>query len=276
MPHLFWGLIMLPDLYIDGFSSLIGECSLEDFAPFLQARSLRRADSISKNVLLCSFRAMQQAGLNGVQHKDTGISLAMGAGALTSTVKFMDSIIEDGDELSSPTAFASSVHNSAALVLSVFLNIKGPCVITGQFDSSFAAALLTARQFIAKEMCRKVLLAATEDINPLVADILCKDNALLAPFIYCPHLPPKRAAAAFIVSAKPTDKTLFVLKNISLGIEDNSAKAQEQNTPDIQINSCAHTALSLAEYLKSAKPFAMHDTFAGAVLNINGEPYVQP
>ena len=272
MPHLFWGLIMLPDLYIDGFSSLIGEACPDDFAPFLQVRSLRRADNISKNVLLCSFKALDQAGLNGAEHKDTGISLAMGAGALTSTVKFMDSIIEDGDELSSPTAFASSVHNFAALVLSVFLKIKGPCVITGQFDSSFAAALLTAQQFIAKGMCGKVLLAVTEDVNPLLADILSKNNDLLAPLLYCAHLPPQRAAAAFILSKQPSARTLFTFKNISLKIDDTPAQTHNK----IQINSCAHSALMLADLLKQNKPFNMADSFAGAVLNIDGEPYVQP
>ena len=272
MQQLFWGLIMLTDLYIDGFSALTGDAAAEDFAPFLQVRTLRRAESISKNVLLCAFRALEQAGLNGAEHKDIGISLAMGAGALTSTIKFMDSIIENGDELSSPTAFAGSVHNSAALVLSVFLKIKGPCVISGQFDSSFAAALLTAQQFLAKGMCRRVLLAVTEDINPVVDDLISK-NKDFAPFLYCSALPAQRIAAAFIISAEPSAKSLFHLKDIDFCITDNPAKQQQEPQP--QINSCAHTALAFAGFLKAGKPFEMRDYFGGVLLSVKGEPYVQ-
>lgn len=77
---------------------------------------------------------MSAAGLDVNAPKNTGLSVAVGAGSLESTCKFMDTIIDDGDELSSPTAFAGSVHNSTGLTLSAFLHLSGPCVTTGQFD----------------------------------------------------------------------------------------------------------------------------------------------
>lgn len=271
MRRLYWGRVMLPKLFINGFSYLCGNAATEDFASFVEVRKLRRAEQISKNVLLCAFRALKEANVTDVARADFGISLAMGAGALESTLKFMDSIVEDGDELSSPTAFASSVHNSTALFLSMFLGIHGPCVVTGQLDASFAAALLTAQQFLEKHMCKQVLVAITEDINPLLTEVLQKDPHLFDPYIYQPHLPATRLAGAFVVSATPTPATRFVLEGISL---TNTADIHHQSHPLLPVHSCAHSMLLLANYLQEGKPFALQEQFAGTRLEMEGKPYV--
>ena len=271
MRHLFWGRMMLPKLFINGFSCLTGNAAAEDFAPFMEVRKLRRAEQISKNVLLCAFRALEQAQIKDSSQADFGISLAMGAGALESTLKFVDSIIEDGDELSSPTAFASSVHNSTALFLSLFLNIHGPCVVTGQLDASFAAALLTAQQLLAKQMCQNVLVAVTEDINPLLTAVLQKDSHILDPFVYQPQLPDSRLAGVFVVSATPTAATRFCVERVSLAATRDVAA---QTRPLVPVHSCAHSMKLFADYLQQKKPFVLREQFAGTILEIAGEPYV--
>jgi len=262
---------MLPKLYVNGFSSLIGDATAEDFAPFVEARKLRRAEQISKNALLCTYQALAQAQLSAVDVEQMGISLAIGAGALESTFKFINSILEDGDELSSPTAFASSVHNSTALMLSLFLKIHGPCVITGQFDASFAGALLTAQQFLAKQMCSNVLVAVTEDINPLVAEECAKDPAVFDPYVYQPMQPAKRLSAAYVVSAKPTAQTRFVLSDICLS---NTVDKNFQTAPQLRVCSCAHSALLLTEIFAKNMPHSFHEQFAGTILDMQVEPYV--
>lgn len=262
---------MLPKLFINGFSCLTGDATPEDFTPFVELRKLRRAEQISKNVLLCAFRALEQAQLKDPSRVNLGISLAMGAGALGSTLKFMESIVQDGDELSSPTAFASSVHNSTALFLSMFLGIHGPCVVTGQLDASFAGALLTAQQFLAKHMCEQVLVAITEDVNPLLAEVLQKDPHIFDPFVYQSHLPPTRLAGAFVVSAVPTAATQFVLDSISLATTTDICT---QSHPLLPIHSCAHSAQLLGDYLQKKEPFSLREQFAGTIFETEGKPYV--
>ena len=264
---------MLPKLYVNGWSCLVGDCSAENFASFMDVRKLRRAETVSKNVLLCAFRALEQAGEKRQEKSDWGISLAMGAGALGSTLKFMDSIIEDGDELSSPTAFASSVHNSTILLLSLFLHIHGPCVVTGQLDSSFAGALLTAQQFLAKDMCRQVLVAITEDVNPLLMEQVQRDPHVFDPFMYQPSCLPQRVAGVFAVSAVPTEATRFVLDDLQLSATADVASCTE---PQVSVCSCAHTVLALKQQLETQAPFVFHGQFAGSVFDCKGEPYVRP
>ncbi len=258
------------EFYVNGFSSLIGDAQPEDFSPFIEARRLRRMEKIAKNVLLCSCRALAQAGVHAETPKNTGLSVAVGAGSLESTCKFMDSIIDDGDELSSPTAFAGSVHNSTGLTLSVFLHLAGPCVTTGQFDASFAGALLTAHEFLRRGLCAEVLVAVAEDINPFCAAYVPEDPALFSPVLRAPRAPFVRAAAAFLISAQPMEKTLFVINQFSFSRTDDYPAADNG-----AYATAAQSALTLSELLASGNPLNFTDVFGGAKMTLQGVPYVK-
>lgn len=262
---------MLPDLYVNGFSFLQGDAEAAQCAPYIDVRGLRRAEAVSKNALLCAAKALAQAQVSGPERGDMGISLAMGAGALSSTIKFMDSIIEDGDELSSPTAFANSVHNSTSFLISSLLKINGPCLVTGQMDASLAAALLTAQQLLAQQMCRQVLVTLAEDINPLIAQVLQKDPHRFDPYVYQPQLPPVRVAGALVVSASPTRTTQAVLKNLCLTRTDD---VQTHSLPQVPVHSCAHSMVLLADCLQKKTSFDLQEQFAGMLFSLRGEAYV--
>ena len=257
--------------YINGFSFLEGDATVENFAPYFEARRLRRMEIISKNALFCSAQALSQAGLDIHAPKEMGLSVAVGAGSLESTCKFMDSIIDDGDELSSPTAFAGSVHNSTGLTLSLFLHLNGPCVTTGQFDFSFAGALLTAQEFLEREMCAEVLVSVAEDINPVAAEYAPRDRSLFSSVIRNPEGPFVRAAAAFILSKKPTPYSLFAVEKLSF--------SRTENFPDFSLKSpstSAWAALQTARLLAKQQPFIFRDDFAGANFLLEAVPYVKP
>ena len=41
----------MTEFYIDGFSALLGDAPAEDFAPYVEARRLRRMETVAKNAL---------------------------------------------------------------------------------------------------------------------------------------------------------------------------------------------------------------------------------
>ena len=254
-------------LFINGFSYLLGDATADAFAPFAQPRQLRRMETIAKNALLCSFRAFEQAGIDPACPKETGLSVAVGAGSLESTCKFMDTIIADGDELSSPTAFAGSVHNSTAHTLSVFLHLSGPSVTTGQFDFSFAGALLTAQQFMERGLCPDALVAVAEDINPVAAEVAPKHPALFASVVRSGVF--TRAAAAFAVSLKPTAHTVFTVTKFEFAGTDNKTVPAQT-----AYSSAAYNAVETARLLSAGKAFSLRDNFGGAEMILEAEPYV--
>lgn len=258
----------MADFFINGFSALTGDADAVSFAPYFEARRLRRMESIAKNALLCSCRALEQAGLDIHSPKETGLSVAVGAGSLESTCKFMDSIIDDGDELSSPTAFAGSVHNSTGLTLSVFLHLNGPCVTTGQFDFSFAGALLTAREFLKRGLCRGALVAVAEDVNPAAARLAPQHPPLFAPVLRGPEGPFSRAAASFVISGEPTDKTLFAVNRFDF------FRTEKNSSPCSYFSSAAAPALEAVRFLEQGKAFTLKDVFGGAETLLEAQPYV--
>lgn len=258
----------MADFYINGFSALTGNADAASFAPYFEERRLRRMEAIAKNTLLCSCRALEQAGADVQAPKDTGLSVAVGAGSLESTCKFMDTIIDDGDELSSPTAFAGSVHNSTGLTLSIFLHLNGPCVTTGQFDFSFAGALLTAREFLKRQMCKETLVAVAEDINPAAVCMAPQHPSLFAPVLRGPKGPFMRAAAAFVISDRPTEKTLFSVTGFHFSRTDAPL------APCSNFSSAAAPALETARRLEQGRAFTLKDVFGGAEMTLEATPYV--
>lgn len=258
---------MQTDFYIDGFYSLVGDASAEDFTSFLNPHRLRRAEKIAKNALFCALHACKQGGVAIDNPHPTGVSLAVGAGSLESTCKFMDSILTDGDELSSPTAFAGSVHNATGLTLSLFLNAHGPCVTTGQLDASFPAAWLTALQFLQSDMCCRVLVIAAEEINPVVATRAEKNPHLFQGLVRRAEGPFVRAAAAFLVSKEPSEKTQFCVSDFSF------SRAEKSVLVPVCVSTPAQSALALATCLAQGKSFLLQDAFGGCLVKMRGKPY---
>ncbi len=115
--------------------------SLTDFVP---RGKLRRIDHFSRMALLACGRAIKDTDSSLFSREKTGVILATGYGALSSTFSFLDSYIEKGDKLAFPTHFSNSVHNAAAAHISICYDIKGPCLTVSQFDMSFFSALVTA------------------------------------------------------------------------------------------------------------------------------------
>ncbi len=120
---------------------------------FVDKKPLRRLDHLSKLAVLGAALALRDAGL-AEAGRETGVVVATGYGAARTTFAFLDSVMRDGDPLSSPTLFSSSVHNAPAAHLAIILGAAGPSLTVSQFELSFPSALLTA--------CRWILEGRTE------------------------------------------------------------------------------------------------------------------
>lgn len=210
---------MAAEMYIEGIGVCTQTPQAQDFASWFEGRRLRRLDELSLKLLLASCRALDQAGVNMAEEKSFGLSLAVGAGSLQSTCKFMDSILQDGDELSSPTAFAGSVHNAAGLCLSLFLNLRGPCVTTGQFNHSFGAALLTAQSFLHTKQASYVLVAAGDSQNPVARDLKAQFPGLIGASA---EEEGASCAGALLVSAKRTSRSLAKIARFEFSVQESS------------------------------------------------------
>lgn len=130
---------------------------------FVDRRVLRRVDHYSKMALLGAYLALEDAGALGSDHSHMGLIVASGYGPSKTTLSFLDTFINDGDNLSSPTFFSNSVQNAAVANISIVLNITGPGLTISQFEMSVASALVTAKNWLDQGSVNSVLFGAVDE-----------------------------------------------------------------------------------------------------------------
>ena len=114
---------------------------------FISPKKLRRVNKYSKIATLAAYLALQDAGFDTPQHhSNMAVIVASGYGASNTRFKFLDDIIQEGDEFASPTQFSNSVHSSAASHITILLQIHNPVelypamhlssfqIVGGEFD----------------------------------------------------------------------------------------------------------------------------------------------
>ncbi|MEA1924080.1 MAG: beta-ketoacyl synthase chain length factor [Pseudomonadota bacterium] len=140
----------------------IFRASTKTLTKFIKGRELRRLDHFSRMALLGACLACENSGqmLSGER---TGLIVASAYGASATTFSFLDSVIEGGDALASPTLFSNSVHNAAAAHIAKHLKITGPNLSLTQGRLSVPMALLTAAQWLAEGRVDTVLCGAVDE-----------------------------------------------------------------------------------------------------------------
>ncbi len=113
--------------------------------------------------MLAAGKAIQNASPSIVNKEKTGVIVASGFGAARTTFAFLDSYIEKGDSLASPTHFSNSVHNAAAAHISIGYGIQGPSLTVSQFDMSFISALLSAGIWLKEGKVDSVLIGSCDE-----------------------------------------------------------------------------------------------------------------
>lgn len=104
--------------------------------------------------------------------ENCALVVATAFGSATSTFDFMDSLLADGADMASPTAFSHSVTNMTAAMLGQHLRMTGPAMtITDAEGDPLTPALFTAAGILESGCAEKVLLCAVEENNALMRKI---------------------------------------------------------------------------------------------------------
>ena len=180
---------------------------------YLPVRALRRVDHFTRMTLLAAFQTVEDAGLSPADLQDAGIVLATGYGPARLTFDFLDSIIDYGPNMASPLAFSHSVHNIPAATVALKMHIHGPCFTVSQFETSVAAAFLTAQTWMAEGRVTRVLVGAVDESTELLQENTARIAKGLSSktsggrrtripgegaVFFCLHADPSRARHGFI------------------------------------------------------------------------------
>jgi hypothetical protein len=125
---------------------------------------LRRTPRLARLALAALAPLTPRPGDSG-----QALILATAYGSAAATFDFLDSVLNDGPTLASPTAFAYSVANMAAALVGRHLGLTGPTLTVTNFPLTpaveAAAALLAARRV------ETVLLGTTAELSPTLDEV---------------------------------------------------------------------------------------------------------
>ncbi len=128
--------------------------------------SLRRIPVLLRLALLASVEALDSAGWNMPETLEhTALVVGSSYGCPQTSLDFMDSILDNGPNLSSPTAFSHAVNNVHTGLLSLHLGLRGPCMNVTQFARTFEGAVLAASALIHSHRVERVLLGMVDDMS---------------------------------------------------------------------------------------------------------------
>ncbi|MCF8374245.1 MAG: beta-ketoacyl synthase chain length factor [Bacteroidales bacterium] len=134
------------------------EPKYKDFIPPMQARRMSRI------LKMCNVAAQISLKDAGVEKPDA-IEIATGLGCMADSEKFLKSIIDNGEEMLTPTAFIQSTHNTIGGQLALALGVNNQNFTFSHNDLSFEHALLDSLMLIRENEARNVLLGGADEIT---------------------------------------------------------------------------------------------------------------
>lgn len=152
-----------------------------NYKEFIPATSLRRMSGAVKMGITAAKIALKESGVL----MPGAIITGTGQGCQQDTEKFLKAMLEQNEELLSPTAFIQSTHNTVGGQIALHLKCKGYNVTYTQNSGSLESALMDAQlHFFEQPEPQAVLVGGVDEISEKITSFLYLDGQLKQEEIY--------------------------------------------------------------------------------------------
>ncbi len=140
------------------------------YKEYIPAASIRRMSHIVKMGLTAGMMSMKKAGLEKVDAVITGT----GMGCFEDTDKFLRSLLDNNEQLLTPTSFIQSTHNTVAGQLALTFKCYGYNFTYVHQNLSFEYALLDGLMLIKEKEAETILIGGIDEITPSLFELFSR------------------------------------------------------------------------------------------------------
>ena len=165
---------------------VLGEAVIDDveqlgeLREFVTAGEARRMGKLMKAATITSMRALRQAGVE----RPDAIITATAYGMLETSERFLTDMVENGEEMLSPTLFMQSTHNTIGSALAIRLKCHGYNITYSQGADSFRWALRDAKRLIETGKAKTVLVGQHDETTPTMQHFCRQMGCPVPPMLY--------------------------------------------------------------------------------------------
>ena len=157
-----------------------GELDGQALRQYISAGEARRMSLLMKASTLSSMQALREAGIECPD----AIITATAYGMLETSEKFLNDMLEQGEETLSPTLFMQSTHNTLSSAIAIRLKCRGYNMTYSQGSDSLRWALRDAKRLIATGKARTVLVGLHDEATPTLQNIFRRMGKPVPPRFY--------------------------------------------------------------------------------------------
>ena len=157
-----------------------GELDGQALRQYISAGEARRMSLLMKASTLSSMQALREAGIECPD----AIITATAYGMLETSEKFLNDMLEQGEETLSPTLFMQSTHNTLSSAIAIRLKCHGYNMTYSQGSDSLRWALRDAKRLIATGKARTVLVGLHDEATPTLQNIFRRMGKPVPPRLY--------------------------------------------------------------------------------------------
>jgi len=240
---------MKPKIYIKGISSISAQnldfeenpvsyhktifpALSPNYKEFIKPMALRRMSKAIKMGISSSKAALSEAKIEIPDAIITGT----GEGCKQDTERFLENLIDQQEELLSPTSFIQSTHNTIGGQIALNLGCKNYNVTYSQNSASLESAFLDAElQLLETSVMKSVLVGGVDELSEKITQFRALDGQLKSVDIHnldlwkedSPGTITSEGAHFFILSTEKNNNSCAEFKGISI---KNSIQPEKINT----------------------------------------------
>jgi hypothetical protein len=214
---------MLAVLSLDSLWAPRGKVNLDPLLDYVPRPALRRLGHYERLGLLSALRCLEKAAADGQgpvgAPQGMGLVIATCYGPVDSTFAFLDSALDSGQGLASPTAFTTSVYNILSTAITIHAQVSGPALSISQRAGSLSAAVLQAGLWLKSGRADYVLLGAVDQYSACLDFLINELND--------PGIMPTQEVALFMLladAARESGRYTICEAGYGLGNDENIAE----------------------------------------------------